>query len=59
MRFAFKRLLSSCSARIVPVSYCSRFPLQDALRQALRENVEADNRALSCGEIAEWEDHSK
>lgn len=41
------------------VSYCSRFPLQDALRQALRENVEAGNRALSCGEIAEWEDHSK
>ena len=28
-------------------------------RQALRENVEAGNRALSCGEIAEWEDHSK
>lgn len=41
------------------VSYCSRFPLQDALRQALRENVEAGNRALSCGEIAEWEEHSK
>lgn len=33
--------------------------MQDTLRQALRENVEADNRALSCGEIAEWEDHSK
>ncbi len=33
--------------------------MQDALRQALRENVEAGNRALSCGEIAEWEDHSK
>lgn len=41
------------------VSYCSRFPLQDALRQALRENAEAGNRALSCGEIAEWEEHSK
>ena len=34
-------------------------PLQDALRQALRENVEAGNRALSCGESAEWEEHSK
>ncbi len=33
--------------------------MQDALRQALRENVEAGNRALSCREIAEWEDHSK
>lgn len=33
--------------------------VQDALRQALRENVEAGNRALSCGEIAEWEEHSK
>lgn len=32
---------------------------QDALRQALRENVEVGNRALSCGEIAEWEEHSK
>lgn len=41
------------------VSYCSRFPLQGALRQVLRENVEAGNRALSCGEIAEWEEHSK
>lgn len=34
-------------------------PLQGALRQALRENVEAGNRALSCGEIGEWEEHSK
>lgn len=33
--------------------------MQDALRQALRENVEAGNRALSCGEIGEWEEHSK
>lgn len=33
--------------------------VQDALRQALRENVEVGNRALSCGEIAEWEEHSK
>ena len=41
------------------VSYCSRFPLQDALRQALRENVDAGNRALSCGEIAAWEEYSK
>lgn len=32
---------------------------QGALRQVLRENVEAGNRALSCGEIAEWEEHSK
>ena len=32
--------------------------VQDALRQSLRENVEAGNRA-SCGEIAEWEEHSK
>ena len=32
---------------------------QGALRQVLRENVEAGNRALSCGEIAEWEKHSK
>lgn len=41
------------------VSYCSRFPLQDALCQALRENVEAGNRALSCGETTEWDELSK
>lgn len=41
------------------VSYCSRFPLRDALCRELRNNVESGNRALSCGEYAAWDEYSK